>query len=47
VLPATHREIVFDWLRLMPAFKDVECATALIVIEAALARRTMRETNPA
>jgi nucleoside 2-deoxyribosyltransferase len=27
VLPATHREIVFDWLRLMPAFKDVGRAT--------------------
>jgi hypothetical protein len=42
VLPATHREIVFDWLKLMPAFKDVERATALI--EAGKARRATRET---
>jgi hypothetical protein len=43
VLPNSHHEIVFDWLKRMPGFKDFEGAAALI--DAAVVRRRRRESS--
>jgi hypothetical protein len=43
VLPNSHREIVFDWLKRMPGFKDFEGAAALI--DAAVVGRRRRESS--